>query len=70
MAVGLSLRQIQRTFAELGEYLFRSQDFPHGAILLTGTGVVPPDSFTLAAGDTVRITIGEIGLLENEVVVV
>ncbi len=62
--------QIKRSFAELGDYLFRSQEFPQGAILLTGTGVVPPDSFTLAAGDIVRITIGEIGLLENEVVVV
>lgn len=65
-----SVGQIKRSFAELGDYLFRSQEFPHGAILLTGTGVVPPDSFTLAAGDLVRITIGEIGLLENEVVVV
>lgn len=62
--------QIKRSFKELGDYLFRSQEFPQGAILLTGTGVVPPDSFTLAAGDVVRITIGDIGPLENEVVVV
>lgn len=65
-----SVGQIKRTFLELGDYLFRSQEFPQGVVLLTGTGVVPPDSFTLAAGDRVRIEIGEVGVLENEVVVV
>ena len=58
------------TFGELVEYLFRSQTFPHGAVLLTGAGIVPPDSFTLAAGDRVRITISGIGTLENPVAVV
>jgi len=62
--------QIKRTFAELVEYLFRSQQFPNGAVLLTGAGVVPPDSFTLEAEDTVRITITGIGSLENPVAVV
>jgi 2-dehydro-3-deoxy-D-arabinonate dehydratase len=62
--------QIKRTFAELVEYLFRSQQFPNGAVLLTGAGVVPPDSFTLEAEDTVRITISGIGSLENPVAVV
>jgi 2-dehydro-3-deoxy-D-arabinonate dehydratase len=62
--------QIKRTFAELIEYLFRSQQFPHGVMLLTGAGVVPPDSFTLEAGDSVRITISGIGSLENPVAVV
>ena len=61
---------IKRTFAELVEYLFRSQAFPHGAILLTGAGVVPPDSFTLEPGDRVRIAIDGIGALENHVAVV
>jgi 2-dehydro-3-deoxy-D-arabinonate dehydratase len=65
-----SVGQIKRTFAELVEYLFRSQKFPHGAILLTGTGIVPPDGFTLAAGDVVRIRITGVGTLENPVVVV
>ncbi|MBI3869941.1 MAG: fumarylacetoacetate hydrolase family protein [Verrucomicrobia bacterium] len=65
-----SVGQIKRTFLELGDYLFRSQEFPQGAVLLTGTGIVPPDAFTLAAGDKVRIEIGEAGVLENEVVVV
>jgi 2-dehydro-3-deoxy-D-arabinonate dehydratase len=62
--------QIKRGFGELVEYLFRSQAFPRGAMLLTGAGVVPPDSFTLADGDRVRIAISEIGLLENPVTVV
>jgi 2-dehydro-3-deoxy-D-arabinonate dehydratase len=62
--------QIKRPFTELVDYLFRSQAFPHGAMLLTGAGIVPPDSFTLEAGDTVRITISGIGTLENPVAVV
>ena len=65
-----SVGQIKRTFDSLAEFLFRSQSFPNGAVLLTGTGVVPPDSFTLAAGDRVRIRISGIGTLENPVVVV
>ena len=62
--------QIKRTFAELVDYLYRSQAFPNGAVLLTGAGVVPPDDFTLEAGDAVRITISGIGTLENPVLVV
>jgi 2-dehydro-3-deoxy-D-arabinonate dehydratase len=65
-----SVGQIKRTFAELVEYLFRSQKFPHGAVLLTGTGIVPPDGFTLAAADVVQIGISGIGTLENPVTVV
>jgi 2-dehydro-3-deoxy-D-arabinonate dehydratase len=62
--------RLKRSFDELGAYLFRCQDFPHGAALLTGTGIVPPDDFTLAAGDTIRITLTGVGRLENPVVVV
>jgi len=62
--------QIKRRFGELIEYLFRSQAFPRGVMLLTGAGIVPPDAFTLAAGDRVRITISGIGTLENQVAVV
>ncbi len=62
--------QIKRTFSELVEYLFRSQMFPHGAVLLTGTGIVPPDCFTLAVDDVVRIQISGVGCLENSIVVV
>ena len=65
-----SISQIKRTFGEMAEYLFRSQTFPNGAVLLTGTGVVPGDDFTLNAGDVVRIEISGIGVLENSVVVV
>jgi 2-dehydro-3-deoxy-D-arabinonate dehydratase len=59
--------KIKRPFKELVDYLFRSQKFPNGAILLTGAGVVPPDSFTLEAHDSVRITISGIGTLQNPV---
>ena len=62
--------QIKRPFNELVDYLFRSQKFPNGAVLLTGAGVVPPDSFTLEARDSVRITISGVGTLENPVSVV
>ena len=65
-----SASQIKRPFAELVEYLFRSQAFPHGVVLLTGAGVIPPDVFTLMAGDRVRITISGIGTLENPVALV
>ncbi|HEY0864821.1 MAG TPA: fumarylacetoacetate hydrolase family protein [Lacunisphaera sp.] len=65
-----SVGQIKRTFAELADYLCRSQTFPHGAVLLTGTGVVPPDAFTLEAGDSIEITITGIGTLRNTVAVV
>ena len=62
--------RLRRTFTELGEFLFRSQHFPHGAVLLTGTGVIPPDHFTLATGDEVEIQISGIGQLQNTVAVV
>jgi 2-dehydro-3-deoxy-D-arabinonate dehydratase len=59
---------LKRSFQELADYLFRSQSFPHGAVLLTGTGIVPPDQFTLEPGDVVQISISGIGTLENTVV--
>ena len=62
--------KIKRRFNELVDYLFRSQKFPNGAVLLTGAGIVPPDSFTLKATDSVRITISGIGTLENPVAIV
>jgi 2-dehydro-3-deoxy-D-arabinonate dehydratase len=60
-----SVGQIKRTFTELIDFLFRSQTFPHGAILLTGTGIVPPDGFTLAEEDRIEISIAGIGTLSN-----
>ncbi len=65
-----SVSQIKRGFAELAGFLFRSQNFPHGAVLLTGTGIVPADNFTLIERDMVAIEISGIGLLQNPVVVV
>jgi 2-dehydro-3-deoxy-D-arabinonate dehydratase len=62
-----TISQIKRTFTELAEYLFRDNAFPHGAYLMTGTGVVPPDTFTLRSGDEIRITIAPIGTLVNPV---
>ena len=62
--------QIKRTFEELARFLFRSQEFPHGAVLLTGTGIVPPDQFTLRERDEVEIHISGIGVLRNPVIVV
>ena len=63
-----TLAELKRDPKQLVEYLFRDNSFPQGALLMTGTGIVPPDSFTLAAGDKVRITIDPIGSLENEVI--
>ena len=65
-----SVAQIKRRFEELAAFLFRSQIFPHGAILLTGTGIVPPDAFTLREHDSIEIEISGIGLLRNAVVAV
>ena len=60
-----SLAQLKRTPATLIEYLYRENTFPNGCFLLTGTGIVPPDSFTLQPGDRTLITIDGIGTLEN-----
>jgi len=62
--------RIKRSFGDLVEHLWRSQSFPRGAALLTGTGIVPDESFTLHAGDHVAITISGIGTLANHVIVV
>ena len=62
-----SINNIKRTFDELIDFLCRSQTFPQGAMLLTGTGVVPDDDFTLATNDVIRVTISGIGTLENRV---
>lgn len=62
------LARIKRKFDELVGWLGRDNVFQDGVILLTGTGIVPPDDFTLRAGDQVRITIDAIGTLINPVV--
>ncbi len=58
--------QMKRTFEDLVDYLCRELVFPRGVFLMTGTGIVPPDAFTLSGGDLVRVTVGELEL-ENEV---
>ena len=62
-----SLKELKRKPEELASYLYRNNSFPHGCFLFTGTGIVPPDSFTLQRGDEIRIAIPPIGCLVNEV---
>ena len=62
-----SLRELHRDPQELVNYLFRENTFPDGAFLMTGTGIVPGDEFSLASGDRIRIAIEGIGVLENVV---
>jgi 2-dehydro-3-deoxy-D-arabinonate dehydratase len=60
-----SVGQIKRPLTSLAEYLYRDNSFPSGAWLMTGTGIVPPDAFTLDHGDEIRITIEPVGTLRN-----
>ena len=62
-----TLKELKRNPEELVEYLYRASSFPRGCFLLTGTGIVPPDSFTLRNGDEISITIPPIGTLTNVV---
>jgi 2-dehydro-3-deoxy-D-arabinonate dehydratase len=62
-----SLNSLKRDPETLVEYLYRDNWFPKGCFLLTGTGIVPPDSFTLQHGDEIRITIDGVGTLANVV---
>ena len=62
-----TLEELKREPASLVEYLYRNNSFPSGCFLLTGTGIVPPDVFTLQEGDEIRITIPPIGTLSNRV---
>jgi 2-dehydro-3-deoxy-D-arabinonate dehydratase len=57
-----STAQMKRTPCELAQYLGRELSFPNGAFLMTGTGIVPPDEFTLQSGDQIDITVGELEL--------
>ena len=58
---------MQRSFGELVEWLLRDNPVPEGSVLLTGTGLVPPDDFTLLPGHTVEIHVPGIGTLRNPV---
>lgn len=61
------LSQMKRELPELVEYLTRECSFPQGVFLMTGTGTVPPDDFTMISGDVVKISIDNIGTLINKV---
>jgi len=62
-----TLAELKREPKELAKFLFRDNTFPQGAFLMTGTGIVPGNDFTLAHGDAIRIGIEGIGTLENHV---
>jgi 2-dehydro-3-deoxy-D-arabinonate dehydratase len=63
----ISIARMKRKHPELAEYLFREVSFPYGTFLMTGTGIVPPDDFTLHSKDVISISIEHIGTLENTV---
>jgi 2-dehydro-3-deoxy-D-arabinonate dehydratase len=62
-----TLAELKREPKELTKFLFRDNSFPQGVFLMTGTGIVPGNDFTLASGDIIRIRIEGIGMLENYV---
>ena len=62
------VREMARCFEEQVQWLGRDNSFPAGAFLLTGTGIVPDSSFTLAVDDMVDIAISGIGMLSNSIV--
>jgi 2-dehydro-3-deoxy-D-arabinonate dehydratase len=61
----IAISQMKRQHTELVSYLFRECSFPDGVFLMTGTGIVPPNTFTLQSGDVIKITIDGIGTLQN-----
>ncbi|MEN9735799.1 MAG: hypothetical protein RL129_509 [Actinomycetota bacterium] len=65
-----SLGELNRTLEDLVTYLFRCQEFPYGAVLSTGTGIVPPMDIKLEANDFVEIDVAGIGILRNQVEVI
>ena len=63
-----STAKMKRGFADLASWLVRDNPVPPGSVLLTGTGLVPPDDFTLAPGHVVEVAVAGIGTLRNTVV--
>lgn len=61
------LSKMKRSFPELAGWLYRECKFAYGCFLMTGTGIVPPDDFTLQVGDRIAITVGVVGTLVNVV---
>jgi 2-dehydro-3-deoxy-D-arabinonate dehydratase len=64
-ANSISITQMKRKHVELAGYLFMECSFPTGVFMMTGTGIVPPNDFTVASGDEILITIENIGTLVN-----
>ncbi|MBE0696877.1 MAG: fumarylacetoacetate hydrolase family protein [Anaerolineaceae bacterium] len=62
-----STQMMKRSYEDLASYLFKELSFPTGVFLMTGTGIVPPETFSLQTGDTVKVSIGE-QVLENTTV--
>lgn len=63
----VALSQMKRTPQELTSFVFRECSFPHGCLIMTGTGIVPGNDFTLQSGDEIKISIDHIGMLVNTV---
>ena len=63
----IAISQIKRSFEELVSFVFRECSFPYGCLIMTGTGIVPENDFTLKNGDEIKISIDGIGTLVNEV---
>jgi 2-dehydro-3-deoxy-D-arabinonate dehydratase len=63
----IAINQIKRKLEDLVSYLYRELSFPHGCLLMTGTGIVPSSDFTLKQDDQIKITIDQIGVLINSV---
>ena len=63
----ITISQIKRSFEELVSFVYRECSFPYGCLIMTGTGIVPGNDFTLKSGDEIKISIDGIGTLVNEV---
>jgi 2-dehydro-3-deoxy-D-arabinonate dehydratase len=63
----IPISQIKRKFEELVSFVYRECSFPHGCLIMTGTGIVPGHDFTLKSGDKINISIDNIGTLSNTV---
>jgi 2-dehydro-3-deoxy-D-arabinonate dehydratase len=63
----IGINQMKRTLEELVSFVYRECSFPYGCLIMTGTGIVPPNDFTLRSGDEIKITIDNIGTLINTV---
>lgn len=63
----IAVSQMKRTPQELVSFIYRESSFPHGCLVMTGTGIVPGSDFTLQSGDEISISIDSIGTLTNTV---